>query len=240
MPAATAAQHDTGAPEFLGVFSPRRAGALAGVSGDQIGQWARYSLIRPTVYKGRPANRYAFFDIAEAIVVHWLRDQDFTYNEIHNASESARDEHPNWPLIRGHLGVARHSVESDRDRGVIVQRIPEGVYVEVGRAGRQVVLKPELLDFAQDMLRTGGWIAYANGLDRIEVDPTKLGGAPALRGSRWPIERVARIAADAEGRTILLKEYELDEGDVEQAVVWTNAAEELVTQPRQGAAARPR
>jgi DNA-binding transcriptional MerR regulator len=209
MPAPTTVQPDTGAPEFAGVFSPRRAGALAGVSGDQIGQWARYGLIRPTVYKGRPANRYAFFDIAEAIVVHWLRDQHFHYSEIHHAIESARGEHPNWPLTRGQLGVARHSVESDLDRGVIVQRTPEGAYVEVGRAGRQVILKPELLDFAQDMLRTGGWIAYAHDLDRIEVDPTKLRGAPALGGSRWPIERIARIAADAEGRAILVREYGL-------------------------------
>jgi uncharacterized protein (DUF433 family)/DNA-binding transcriptional MerR regulator len=218
------------APEFRGVFSPRSAGALAGVSGDQIGQWARYGLTRPTIYEGRPANRYAFFDIAEAIVVHWLRDQHFSYDEIHEAITAARVEHPRWPLLRGHLGIARHTVESDRDRGVIVQRTAGGNYEEVGRAGRQLVLKPELLDFAQDMLRTGGWIAYANGLDRIEVDPTKVGGAPALKGSRWPIERIARIAADAEGRDILINEYGLDDTDVAQAVTWTKAAEKLVTQ----------
>jgi uncharacterized protein (DUF433 family) len=227
-------------PEFLGVFSPWRAGALAGVSGNRIGQWARYGLIRPTVYEGRPANRYAFFDVAEAIVVHWLVDQSFNYEEIHQAIEAARAEHPCWPLVRGQLGVARHSVEADRDRGVIVQRVPSGEYVEVGRAGRQVVLKPELLDFAQDMLRTGGWIAWVNHLDRIEVEPTKLGGAPTLRGSRWPVERIARIAADAEGRSILLDEYELDEGDVDQAVTWTVAAERLAEQDPPGATARPR
>ena len=232
MPAATATLNTSDAPEFLGVFSPRRAGALAGVSGDQIGQWARYGLIRPTVYEGRPANRYAFFDIAEAIVVHWLREQRFAYDEIHQAIQAARSRQTNWPLIRGQLGVARHTVEADRDRGVIVERTPEGDYVEVGRAGRQVVLKPELLNFAQDMLRTGGWIAYANQLDRIEVDPTKLGGAPAIRGSRWPVERIARIAADAEGREILLREYALDEGDILQAVAWTDAAEKLTAHAR--------
>lgn len=136
--------------------------------------------------------------------------------------------------------MARHTVEADRDRGVIVQRTSEGAYVEIGRGGRQVVLKPELLDFAQDTLRTGGWIAYANGLDRIDVDPTKLGGAPTLRDSRWPVERVARIAADAEGRAILIREYALDERDIKQAVTWTDAAEQLVTQSPSGAAARSR
>lgn len=230
MPVKDPIRSPTEAPEFLGVFSPRSAGALAGVSGDQIGQWARYGLIRPTIYEGRPANRYAFFDIAEAIVVHWLRDHHFSYDEIHEAISAARTEHPRWPLLRGQLGIARHTIESDRDRGVIVQWTAGGNYEEVGRAGRQLVLKPELLDFAQDMLRTGGWIAYANHLDRIEVDPAKVGGAPALKGSRWPIERIARIAADDEGRGVLINDYGLDDMDVAQAVTWTEAAEKLVTQ----------
>jgi uncharacterized protein (DUF433 family) len=219
------------APELLGVFSPRRAGALAGVSGEQVGQWARYRLIRPTVYEGRPANRYAFFDVAEAIVVHWLRDARFEYSQIHKAIAAARARHPWWPLVHGQLGVARHTVEAEHDRGIIVQQMAQGDYVEVGRAGRQVVLKPVLLDFAQDMLRHGGWIAYVKHLDRIEVDPATLGGAPTLAGSRWPVERVARIAADEEGRAILREEYDLDERDVEQAVVWTKAADKLATPP---------
>lgn len=228
------------APEYLGVFSPRMAGALAGVSGYRVGQWARYGLIRPTVYEGRPANRYAFYDIAEAIVVHWLRLEGFGYKEIHLAIESARAHEPSWPLMRGQLGVARHSMEAEGDRGVIVQRMPEGGYLEVGRAGRQVILKPELLDFAQDMLRTGGWIAHANRLTRIEVDPTKLGGAPSLRRRRWPIERIARIAADEEGREILLHDYALEPEDIEQAVTWAQAAEKLVTQSPDDAAADSR
>jgi predicted site-specific integrase-resolvase len=37
-------------------YTPARAGALAGVSGQTIGQWARYGFIKPTVYEGRPIN----------------------------------------------------------------------------------------------------------------------------------------------------------------------------------------
>jgi uncharacterized protein (DUF433 family)/DNA-binding transcriptional MerR regulator len=210
--------------EFLGVFSPRRAGALAGVSGDQVGQWARYKLIRPTVYEGRPANRYAFYDVAEAIVVHWLREQGFGYSEIHTAIANARVSHPEWPLVRAPLGVARHALEGDR--GVIVEKLGPA-YVETGRPGGQIVLKPELLNFARDMLRTGGWLADQLRLERIEVDPEKLGGAPTLRGRRWPVERVARIAADDEGRSILIDDYGLDERDVEESVRWTEAAAAL-------------
>jgi uncharacterized protein (DUF433 family) len=212
------------APELLGVFSPRRAGALAGVTGDQIGQWARHGLIRPTIYEGRPANRYAFYDVAEAIVVHWLRDQAFRYPEIHHAIERAREEYPRWPLIKAPLAVAHHALKGDR--GVIVQKI-DGGYVETGRPGEQIVLRPELLDFARDMLRTGGWLASELGLKRIEVDPQKLGGAPTLRGSRWPVERVARIAADDEGRTILTDDYGLDPRDVDESMRWSAAAAAL-------------
>jgi uncharacterized protein (DUF433 family) len=211
-------------PELLGVFSPSRAGALAGVSGDRIGQWARYGLIRPTVYEGRPANRYAFYDVAEAIVVHWLRDQQFDYSAIHAAIAIARKHHPKWPLQKAPLGVARLAIEGDR--GVIVERI-DGGYVETGRSGGQIILKPELLDFARDMLRTGGWLADKLQLKRIEVDPEKLGGVPTLRGRRWPVERVAQIAADEEGRAILIEDYGLDERDVEESVRWTEAAAAL-------------
>lgn len=211
-------------PEYVGVFSPHRAGALAGVNGNTIGQWARHGLIRPTVYEGRPANRYAFYDVAEALVVHWLHREAFSYDEIRTAITSARVDYPSWPLVNAPLGIARHTVGGDR--GVIVQRLREG-YVEVGRAGLQVVLKPQLLDFARDMLRSGGWLANELKLERIEVDPQKFGGAPTLRGRRWPVERVARIASDPEGRVLLLEDYGLDERDVEESVRWTVAAGSL-------------
>lgn len=212
-------------PELLGVFSPRRAGQLAGVGGDRIGQWARYGLIRPTIYEGRPANRYAFYDVAEAIVVHWLHEQGFSYDEIHTAIGKAGGEHRTWPLLEAPLGVAHHAQQNDR--GVIVLRTPEGQYVEIGRPGDQVVLKPELFHQASDLLRAGGWLARELGLQRIEVDPQKLGGAPSIRGHRWPVERVARIAADDEGRTLLVEEYELDERDIDESIRWTLAAAAL-------------
>ncbi len=212
-------------PEQLGVFSPRRAGQLAGVGGDQIGQWARHGLIRPTIYHGRPANRYAFYDVAEAIVVRWLHDQGFSYEEIHTAIETAGTEYRSWPLLEAPLGVARDAVTDDR--GVIALRAPEGHYVEIGRPGDQIVRRPELFTQASDLLRAGGWLARELGLKRIEVDPQKLGGAPSLRSHRWPVERVARVAADAEGCALLVEQYELDEGDIEESVRWTTAAAAL-------------
>jgi uncharacterized protein (DUF433 family) len=210
-------------PEFHGVFSPYRAGTLAGVSGRRIGQWARYGLIRPSVYKGRPANRYAFYDVAEAIVVHWLIEEGFGLGEVHRAIDHARSNYPEWPLLEAPLGVARAVAG---DRGAIVENVG-GAYLETGRPGEQAVLRPEFLEYARDMLHAGGWLAYKLHLERIEVDPEKLGGAPTLRGRRWPVERVARIAADAEGRAILTDDYGLDERDVEESLRWSEAAAAL-------------
>jgi uncharacterized protein (DUF433 family) len=209
-----------------GIYPPFRAGALAGVSGNRIGQWARYGLIKPSLYRGRPAHLYEFRDVAEAIIIHWLSERGFSYDEIHRAIESARADHHDWPLLDAPLGVAQYAVAGD-PRGTIVLEIESQVYVDAGRGKGQITLKPELLDRARDMLRRGGWLADRFKLKRIEVDPAKLGGAPVLRGRRWPIERVAQLAADEAGTTILLDDYGLDRRDVTESVKWVEAAAKL-------------
>jgi uncharacterized protein (DUF433 family) len=213
-------------PEQLPVYPPYRAGALAGVSGYRIGQWARYGLITPSFYKGRPTNLYAFLDVAEAIVVHWLLDHRFTYDDIHAAIDGVRQDYPDWPLLYAPLGIAQHAVEGD-DRGAIVHEVDRDVYVDAGRGGDQVTLRPQLHERARDMLRRGGWIAEELGLRRIEVDPGKLGGLPTVQGRRWPIERVAQLAADDVGRTILIADYGLDDRDIAESVRWVAAAAQL-------------
>lgn len=213
-------------PERLGVFPPYRAGALAGVSGNRIGQWARNELIRPSYYEGRPANLYAFYDVAEAIIVRWLLERGFNFSNIHDAVDRARADHPDWPLVNAPLGVAQHAVEGD-PRGVIVLKVDRGVYVETAAGGEQVTLRPELLVEARQVLRQGGWIADQLHLQRLEVDPQKLGGAPSLRGRRWSVERVAQLATDDEGRGILTNDYGLDDRDVDESVRWVEAAAAL-------------
>lgn len=201
-------------------------GALAGVNGYRVGQWARNHLIQPTFYEGRPSNLYAFFDVAEAIVIHWLLERNFTYAQIHRAIERARTDHPDWPLLSAKLGVAQHAIEGD-PRGLIVQEVEDGVWVDTGGEGEQITLRPQLLDEAKVMLRSGGWLANKLGLRRIEVDPSKLGGAPTLKGRRWPVERVAQLAADEEGRSVLIDDYGLDQRDVDESLAWTTAAAKL-------------
>jgi uncharacterized protein (DUF433 family)/DNA-binding transcriptional MerR regulator len=197
-----------------GIFSPFRAGALAGVSGNRIGQWARYGLIQPTHFKGRPANLYEFRDVAEAIVVHWLVERGFTYDQIHIAIERARAEDYLWPLQEAPVGVAQHAIEGD-PRGTIVFELTRGVYVD-----DQLTLQPHMFERARDVLLRGGWIADRLGLQRIEVDPAKLNGTPVLRGRRWPVERVAQLAADAPGKRVLIEDYGLRPDEIVESERW--------------------
>lgn len=214
--------------DFLtaGVYLPGRAGALAGVSGQSIGQWARNGLITPTVYEGRPANLYSYYDVAEAIVVRWLLSKNFEHKEIRSALSSVRDEWPQWPLLNAPLGIGK---QSDADRGGLVRQEGAGVYVDVGgRAPGQMVIKPLMLRQAGHILRNGGWLSDELGLERIEVQPTKLGGQPSLKGRRWTVDHVAQIADDPEGRTVLEDDYALEPAEVDEAVAWTTAAAALV------------
>jgi len=209
-----------------GVYSPGMTGALAGASGQSVGQWARYGLIRPTVFQGRPANLYSYYDVAEAVVVRWLLDLSVTHHAIRKALDGVRDEYPEWPLLHAPLGVGRLSVD---DQARLVRKVAEGTYLDAVDLSHpeQVLIKPALLDQARDMLAHGGWVSAVKRLERIEVQPLKLGGAPSLVGRRWTVEHVARLAWDDEGREVLLSTYGLSEAEIDESLTWMEGAREL-------------
>lgn len=210
-----------------GVYSPGMTGALAGVSGYSIGQWARYGLIRPSVYRGRPAHLYSYRDVAEAIVIHWMTSQGITYRDIRDALDDVAAEHPRWPLLTAPLGVGRLSVD---DRALLVKEEDRGVYLETSRRRKrehQIIIKPVLLERARDMLAHGGWLAAERGLKRIEVLPLKLGGVPTIVGRRWTVDQVARLAWDEPGRALLEEAYAMPAAEIDEAVSWMDGAHEL-------------
>lgn len=206
-------------------FTPARVGALAGVSGQTIGQWARYGFINPTVYEGRPINLYSYYDVAHAVAVKWLLTEGFGYNEIRAAIENAKSAHPDWPLTSAPLGIARQSEKGDR--GTLAQRDGTGYVDLVVGGGSQTTLTPGFFFQVQDTLRNGGWLAKELNLSRIEVDAGRLGGLPTLKGRRWAVQQVAAIAADEEGRNILFADYELEESEISESVAWSKAAAKL-------------
>src|SRR4051794_41965827 len=59
-------------------------GELAGVSGNTIGQWARWGYIRASVSDGDP-HVYAVEDVMEAATVQALRERSVTHAQIRRA-----------------------------------------------------------------------------------------------------------------------------------------------------------
>lgn len=209
------------------IYTPGRAGALAGVSGQTIGQWARNRLIEPSLYRGRPTHLYGFSDVAEAIAVRWLLGEGFSYKEIHHAIDAAHDQHPQWPLSKADVGIGRTTEQGDR--GLIAIRDTDtGTYFDAGQDRGQATIRPSFWFKVADILRSGGWLARELGLDQIEVEPGRLGGRPTLRGTRWPIEQVARIAADDGGAEILQSDYGLPPSGIEECVEWQAAVDGLI------------
>jgi len=61
-------------------------------------------------------------------------------------------------------------------------------------------------------------------LDRITVDPAKLGGQPCIRGMRITVRRVIEALAVYPNRDDLRKEYpEIEDEDIRQALVYAAA-----------------
>lgn len=69
---------------------------------------------------------------------------------------------------------------------------------------------------ADALLRRGGWVSLALGIDCVEVDPHRMGGRPCLRGRRLPVEDVAASPDE---------DWDLSPDEVRAAVRWWEAAE---------------
>ena len=64
-------------------------------------------------------------------------------------------------------------------------------------------------------------------LDRITIDPQKLGGQPCIRGMRITVKRLLEAMATYPDREALRLEYpEIDDEDIRQALTYAAAAVE--------------
>ncbi len=79
------------------------AGALAGVSGTTIGQWARRGYIRSSMSDHDP-RVYSFEDVAEAAIVAELLARGTSHAAVHSAIERLRD-YGRWPLSEARLAT---------------------------------------------------------------------------------------------------------------------------------------
>lgn len=202
-----------------GHYLAAEVGILAGVSGDRIGQWARWGHIRSS-RSAREPRVYSYEDVAEAMIVHELEELGADLPSIRRAVERLRArQHVGWPLQhnRARLGAANGSVvEFEGD---------EAYDLGARSPSEQGVLEtPDLRRVAAELER-GGWAArLLPGLRHIEVDPDRLGGRPVIRGRRIAAQDVATLVATAGGRRVLHEDYDLDDAQIDDAVSWWNTA----------------
>lgn len=207
----------------VGWYLAHEVGWLAGVSGDRIGQWARRGYIRSSRSDGRP-RVYSFQDVAEAIVVHDLLDRGVPQREIRAGIENLREMHGDWPLTTADVVTA----EMDRSAAPFlgVREHGEVLHASHARGDQPLLLYGQLQNIA-NLLRRGGWVVRDLDVKTIEVNPGKMGGTPTVLGRRIPAARVARMAAEPDGRATLRDGYDLSDPEIDDAVTWYAAVSEL-------------
>ena len=122
-----------------GRLSAGEAGALAGVSGTTIGQWARRGYIRSSQSRSEP-RVYSVEDVAEAAVVAELLGRGVAHDQV-LAAIARLSGYGAWPLSEARLAT---TTEGARTRIALLE---EGQWLVLGARGWQAVAAgPELAE----------------------------------------------------------------------------------------------
>ena len=128
--------------EGVGELLAGEVGALAGVSGTTIGQWARWGYIRASRSTGDP-HVYAVEDAVEAAIVHALLERGVSHAHVRRAISQLPGR---WPLTDARLATT----EGARPRIVL-----DGTFVLSPRGWQLMAAPPPLRD-VRLRLRHGG------------------------------------------------------------------------------------
>lgn len=126
------------APQAHGSFRAGEVGELAGVSGNTIGQWARWGYIRASRSAGVP-HVYSVEDVAEAAMVHTLLERGVSHAQVRSAI-ARLDGYGEWPLSEAPLAT------TDGPRPRIALRDGDGVFALSPRGWQLMVAPPPLED----------------------------------------------------------------------------------------------
>src|SRR3954467_12567335 len=122
-----------------GEFLAGAVGELAGVSGNTIGQWARWGYIRASQSDGDP-HVYSVEDVAEAAMVKALLDRGVSHMMVRRAIAQLTED-GDWPLPEARLATTRKG-----RRPKIVLREDNGVFAFSPRGWQRMVAPPPLDD----------------------------------------------------------------------------------------------
>jgi DNA-binding transcriptional MerR regulator len=111
---------------------------LTGVSGNTIGQWARWGYIRSSQSDGEP-RVYSVEDVAEAAMVHALLERGVGHAAVRRAIGRLRD-YGTWPLSAAPLATTSDG------RPRIVLREADGAYALSPRGWQRMLLPAALED----------------------------------------------------------------------------------------------
>ena len=113
-------------------------GELAGVTGNTIGQWARWGYIRASQSAGDP-HVYSVEDVAEAAMVQALLERGVSHLQVRRAIAHLR-EFGDWPLSEAPLATTQGA------RPRIVLREAGGAFALSPRGWQRMVAPPPLED----------------------------------------------------------------------------------------------
>ena len=126
-----------------GSFLAGEVGELAGVSGNTIGQWARWGYIRASQSAGDP-HVYSVEDVTEAAMVHTLLERGVSHRQVRRAITHL-GSYGRWPLSEAPLAVAD---------GRIVLNEREGAFALSPRGWQRMLTPPPLQDVRLRLRRT--------------------------------------------------------------------------------------
>jgi DNA-binding transcriptional MerR regulator len=132
-------------PKPHGHFLAGEAGELAGVTGNTIGQWARWGYIRSSQSNGEP-RVYSVEDVAEAAIVHALLERGVRHREVRRAI-AGLTSYGDWPLSEAPLATT--------PEGRIVLRENGQLYALSDRGWQLMTTPPAVEDVRLRLRRTG-------------------------------------------------------------------------------------
>jgi DNA-binding transcriptional MerR regulator len=134
-------------PKPHGQFLAGEAGELAGVSGNTIGQWARWGYIRASVSAGEP-HVYSVEDVVEAAIVSALLERGVRHADVRRAI-ARLGEYGAWPLSEAPLATT-----TDAGRPRIVLREGGGTFALTARGWQLMTAPPPVEDVRLRLRRT--------------------------------------------------------------------------------------